>query len=213
MADNVDITAGTGTSIATDDAGAGGHVQIIKLAISADGSATVIPADAANGLRVSPSVRKTRIAVTPTVSTSAYAVGDQVGGKMTFTSAALASGGTGVIVGAELTCRAANTVTPELDLLLFEADPTVASVDNGVADITDANRESARELPTITFATADYTTLSANTSCAGGCLGGQPAIDFITSGTANLFGILVTRTAFTLASTTDIVVAIRVLQD
>lgn len=213
MADGVAITAGAGTTIATDDAGGGGHVQIIKQAISADGSATVIPSDATNGLRVTPSVRKTRIAVTPTCSTSAYAVGDQVGGLMTFASAALASGGTGVIVGAELTCRAANTVTPELDLLLFEASPTVASVDNGAADITDANRESARELPTITFATADYTALSANSSCAGFVGGGQPAVDFITSGSDDLFGILVTRTAFTLASTTDIVVAIRVLQD
>ena len=40
------------TIVATDDAGAAGQVQIIKLAISADGSATVIPADAANGLDV-----------------------------------------------------------------------------------------------------------------------------------------------------------------
>lgn len=45
MADNVQITAGSGTTIATDDAGAGGHVQIVKLAISTDGSATAIPAD------------------------------------------------------------------------------------------------------------------------------------------------------------------------
>lgn len=52
MADNVAITAGSGTSIATDDAGAGGHVQIVKLAISTDGSATVIPADATNGIDV-----------------------------------------------------------------------------------------------------------------------------------------------------------------
>lgn len=52
MADNVPITAGTGTSIATDDAGAGGHVQIIKLAVSSDGSATLIPADGTAGLKV-----------------------------------------------------------------------------------------------------------------------------------------------------------------
>jgi hypothetical protein len=52
MADNVAITAGSGTSIATDDAGAGGHVQVVKLAISSDGSATVIPADATDGLAV-----------------------------------------------------------------------------------------------------------------------------------------------------------------
>jgi hypothetical protein len=53
MADNVTLDPGTGgASIATDDAGAGGHVQIVKLAIAADGSATVIPADATNGILV-----------------------------------------------------------------------------------------------------------------------------------------------------------------
>ncbi len=52
MADGVAITAGSGTTIATDDAGAPGHVQLFKLAISTDGSATLIPADAANGLDV-----------------------------------------------------------------------------------------------------------------------------------------------------------------
>ncbi len=162
---------------------------------------------------VRPSVGKTRIAVTPTCSTSAYALIDQVGGLMTFTSAALLSGGSGTIVGAQITCRAANTVTPDLDLVLFEASPTVASVDNGIADLTDANREAALELPPIKFRTADYVTMSANTSCAGRCLDGQPAIDFVCSGSANLFGILVARSVFTLASTTDIVVALRILQD
>jgi hypothetical protein len=52
MADGVAITAGSGTTIATDDSGASGHVQIVKLAISADGSATPIPADATFGLEV-----------------------------------------------------------------------------------------------------------------------------------------------------------------
>ena len=58
MADTVVFQSDTpatppaGTITATDDAGAAGQVQIIKLAISTDGSATVIPADAANGLDV-----------------------------------------------------------------------------------------------------------------------------------------------------------------
>lgn len=52
MADGLGYSEGSGAEIATDDAGASGHVQIIKLAISADGSATVIPADATNGLDV-----------------------------------------------------------------------------------------------------------------------------------------------------------------
>lgn len=57
MADGVQFQSATlatppaGELIATDDAGAAGQVQIVKLAVSADGSATAIPADA-NGLQV-----------------------------------------------------------------------------------------------------------------------------------------------------------------
>jgi hypothetical protein len=210
MADNTPITAGSGTSIATDDIGSVFY-QRVKVSLGADGTATDWLGDATNGARVTPSVRKTRIAVTPTCSTSAYAVGDQVGGLMTFSNSVLSSGGTGTVTGASITNRAANTVIPELDLILFEASPTVASVDNGAADLTDANLESARVLPVITFAVADYCTLANNTVNHGTLPGG--AIDFVTSGSASLFGILVTRTIFTLASTTDIVVALRIIQD
>jgi len=46
MADNVPITPGSGADISTDDCGASGHVQRMKLAYSADGVATHVPADA-----------------------------------------------------------------------------------------------------------------------------------------------------------------------
>lgn len=49
MADQVPITPGSGVNISTDDAGASGQVQRIKLTYSADGDATHIGADA-NGL-------------------------------------------------------------------------------------------------------------------------------------------------------------------
>jgi hypothetical protein len=53
VADNITLDPGAGGStVATDDAGAGGHVQLIKLAASADGSASVIPADTTDGLTV-----------------------------------------------------------------------------------------------------------------------------------------------------------------
>lgn len=52
MVDGVAITAGSGTTVLTDDTGAGGHAQVVKLAISTDGSATLIPAEATNGLDV-----------------------------------------------------------------------------------------------------------------------------------------------------------------
>ena len=44
MADGVAITAGSGTTIATDDTGATGHAQIVKLAVSANGDVSFIPA-------------------------------------------------------------------------------------------------------------------------------------------------------------------------
>jgi len=52
MADNVTIDNGGLTDFtASTDEGAGGHVQRVKLAYSADGSETHVPADA-DGLRV-----------------------------------------------------------------------------------------------------------------------------------------------------------------
>lgn len=58
MADNVDFQSSTlatpaaNTKISTDEDATNGHVQRMKLAISADGSSTHIPADATNGLDV-----------------------------------------------------------------------------------------------------------------------------------------------------------------
>lgn len=49
MADQVPITPGSGVNVSTDDAGASGQVQRMKLTYSADGDATHIGADA-NGL-------------------------------------------------------------------------------------------------------------------------------------------------------------------
>jgi hypothetical protein len=53
MADGVAITAGSGTTILTDET-ASGHVQVVKLAIATDASATLIPADATLGMTVNP---------------------------------------------------------------------------------------------------------------------------------------------------------------
>ena len=46
MSDGVAITAGAGTTVATDDCGASGHAQIVKLAYSSDGAATLVTVDA-----------------------------------------------------------------------------------------------------------------------------------------------------------------------
>lgn len=51
MADNVGYTPGSGSTIATDEAGDGSQVQLVKLAYSGDGVRTCIAADA-DGLKV-----------------------------------------------------------------------------------------------------------------------------------------------------------------
>lgn len=51
MADNLTLPA-TASVISTDDCGVAGHVQVIKLAESVDGSASKIPASATDGLSV-----------------------------------------------------------------------------------------------------------------------------------------------------------------
>lgn len=54
MADNVAITAGTGTTIATDDDGTGVHYQRMKLVDGTLNSTAAIPGDATDGLWVNP---------------------------------------------------------------------------------------------------------------------------------------------------------------
>lgn len=72
MADNVAITAGTGTTIATDDAG-GAQYQKVKLVDGTADSTTVIPGGA-NGLKVdltSTGANTNKILVTPDLPTGA----------------------------------------------------------------------------------------------------------------------------------------------
>lgn len=213
MADDVAITEGAGKVVATDDCG-GRQVQLNKLAIATDGSATLIPADATNGLRVTPSIRHVRLTGTPTISTSpAYSINDQVGGVVTFTGAALTTGGTGTIISAVITARWANTVVPSLDLYLFEVSPTLVNADNGAFNITDADLETARVCGVINFLTGNYEILANNVVCPGTAFSGAPIVPFITATTANLFGVFVARTTFTAAGTTDIQATLRIAQD
>jgi hypothetical protein len=52
MADNVNITAGVGTPVRTDDIGGGIQVQYVKLMNGTDAASDVIPGEATNGLDV-----------------------------------------------------------------------------------------------------------------------------------------------------------------
>ena len=210
MADGVAITAGSGTTILTDDTGATGHAQVVKLAVSANGDATLVPVDATRGLTVDTAApRRVLSSATPTLSTTpAYTSGDQFGTVMTFTSAALANGGVGSVVNAVMSNR--DTEFPPIELWLFQNSPTMVSTDNAAFDITDANLEAAVLLGVIELS-AFYA--GTNNNVATGAQRGIPLsqapIPYVCGGSStSLFGVMCVRGTPTQASTTDVVVTL-----
>ena len=142
-----------GTEVATDDCGAAGHVQLVKLAQSANGDATPITADA-DGLEVK--VTNAPLAVTGTVASTVttydqaqassglttgatpYSLGDVLGAGWTFTSAVAASGGRGRLTGVVLLDK--GDVTVAVDLWLASASITFGT-DNAAPSISDTDAE------------------------------------------------------------------------
>lgn len=95
------------------------------------------------------------VEVTPTISTSAYTAGDQVGGVMTLTNVVRndpntsVSGdrGTPTTSGAGLGTATLTEITvldkagqnAAFEVWFFKSSPTITSVDNGAFNLTDAN--------------------------------------------------------------------------
>jgi hypothetical protein len=98
------------------------------------------------------------VTMTPTIDTSAYASGDQLGSLVELSNALDDSSGTGTIVSVAVLDKAAQSSA--LTLLLFKDKPTVASSDNAALNISDS--EMAKCLGIIPIAGTDYVALSAN---------------------------------------------------
>jgi hypothetical protein len=142
MADNVAITAGSGTTIATDEVavngGSTGHVQYVKLVDGTGNGTDGVPGGAA-GLYVQPRYDLTRIAVNSgglTIATTAYTAGDQVGTQFTLANAARASGGSGMIRSVVLTSAA--DIIGAFDVVFMRSSITLAS-DNAAFAISDTD--------------------------------------------------------------------------
>lgn len=132
MADNVAITAGSGTSIATDDIG-GVHYPRTKISIGADGSATDL--SSANPMPVSGSLTRVDTEMTRPSNTDAYIAGDVVSNNVTTTTLidlanlVRANGASAYIVRVALSTDK-KSITPRFRVHFFNAsDPTV-SADN-----------------------------------------------------------------------------------
>lgn len=124
MADNVAVTQGSGTTVATDDA-SGAHYQKIKIVDGTADSTAAIPGDATNGLYVNPKRRTVRVQVTPTIDTNAYTSGDCLGGLMSIANATSYSGGGGRLVGVTVLDKT-QAQRAAMDLLFYSQSVTMA---------------------------------------------------------------------------------------
>jgi hypothetical protein len=192
MADNVAITAGTGTAVATDevsvDGAATAHVQYVKLVDGTANGTAGIPGDS-NGLDVIAHRELRRISVPSaglTTATTAYTAGDQVGTQFTFANAARVSGGSGTIVGIQLISAA--DIIGAFDIILTDSSVTLAA-DNAAYAISDADALKVVALVQL----AGAFDIGNNRIAQAFNL----AIPFVCSGSASLFGGLITRSGHT----------------
>lgn len=136
MADNVDITPGSGKTISADDVGAGLLVQRVKVQYGADGSATDVstlsplPITGPSGLsnRVFSAAFST---LTRPANTTAYAAGDSISdnataGSVTALSATLSDTNDDPIFISEILISSTDTglAGKKIRAYLFNSDPT-----------------------------------------------------------------------------------------
>lgn len=140
----------------------------------------------------------------PTTAAGAYSVGDVVGTKMTIANAVLFSGGSGVIENIVINDKA--NVISNLDLVIFKSNPSASTFTDNAAytvNVADWDKIAVAVNVDNVYAAAGNRT---NQYC-------PPAgIPFVAAGT-DLYAVLVCRTAFTLASATDLKLALTIRQD
>lgn len=142
-----------------------------------------------------------RISVTPTITAGAYSAGDAVGGLLTFSNAARASGGS-IVIEAAVLIDYDQELAP-IELVLFDRTFT-NTADNSPFDPSDADL--ANVVGVIPFST--YYSFNDNSVAPRSALGLAAKLN----GT-DLFGQLVVRTAPTYTATSDISVILHIIQN
>jgi len=149
---------------------------------------------------------KVTVSVTPTVDTAIYALGDLMGGKLTFANAARAAARGGEIITAVLSDLAAQNA--QIDLVLFDEDPTGTTfTDQAALDIADADLPKIAGV--IPIATADYHAFNDSSAASVRNVG----LAFKLASGTSLFGALVCRGTPTYVSASDVQVHLAIEQD
>lgn len=206
MVDNVPITAGSGTSIAADDIGSVFY-QRVKIGVGADGTAADWEGFVRNYI-AAPTGNFTRPA-----DTTAYASGDLVANSTTAGSvtpvtlaAARISGGTGSIRKVEIRKSGTSITNAIFRVHLYLTSPTVTNGDNGAwLSNNVANYLGA-------FDVVMDRAFSDGAAGTGVPLAGGE-INFVASGSANVFALVEARAAYTPASAEVFTLRLEVLQN
>jgi hypothetical protein len=166
MTDNIAITPGSGTTVRTDNIG-GAHVQRVKLMWGADGTALDVNSidplpvqmDAVQleGESHIGEVGGSTGIVTPTItmSTTAYAANDIIGGEVVLLNAFRSGIGAKTTgVAQSLTVLDLEDRKPALNVLVFNANPVGTYTDNAAFSLNASDYN--KVLGVISVATADY---------------------------------------------------------
>lgn len=151
------------------------------------------------------------VTATPTVDTSAYASGDLVGTKLTWTNALKPITGTGYVVSVNMIDQSAQAV--DFDIVIFREDPTSTTfTDNAAFDIADA--DTSKVIAVVPLASASRFAFNDNSVHFSGSLA-IPVWGTNSNGgiSGTLYGAIIARGAATFAASTDVKVTLGMSRD
>lgn len=145
------------------------------------------------------------IALAPTVTATAYASGECIGGKLTLTNALPAESRSGFLTGVSITSLSA--INAQMSLILFDSDPTATTITDKAA-FTCAAADMPRVIGAVDIPTTARYTLGGNNVVFD--VDVQKAVRANTttlSGT--LFGVLIARGAMTFSGVADLTIELK----
>ena len=140
------------------------------------------------------------VTATPTIDTNAYASADHLGTVMTLTDVVPLSGGSVKLDKIVVVDKAKQSSA--LDILFFNASPTLTSVDNGALDISDSEMAS-KFLGSVRLAQAEYIDLNVNSTIT---VRNVELNLRAANGSTTLYAILQSRGSPTYGAASDLVV-------
>ena len=142
---------------------------------------------------------------TPTVSTTPYVSGDVIGSKLTFAGMGRETGGSGLVQMVTIFSKSAQTFACEL--WLFHTDPSASAFTDNAAFALNA-----ADFDKVAAVVSDFTWYAAGGPAYAEAA--QLAMPYkLASAQTDMQGVLVARATPTLASTSDLKVAVKGLLD